>query len=519
VTAPPEDEGARHTLTVVRDRHHSGSGLVTSDPAGIDCDKDGQRCSASFVAGTRVTLTATPDSASRFASWQGCDSVEGSSCTLLVDEPREVTVAFDELKHTLSVAKEGPGTVTSTPEGIDCGEACSASFADGNTVSLLAVPETGSSFTGWEGCDSSARTLCYVTLQQSRQVTARFAAQAAPGRVTLSISKDGSGSGRVSSEPAGIDCGSACSASFEEGSSVTVYAEAAAGSSFAGWDAELCADATAPSCTLTLTQSLTLSARFIADAHTLTVEVQGSGTVTSRPSGIDCPGSCSASFDDGTRVTLTATPASGWTFESWGGACAGTQGTTCRVTLEQAEHITARFSRKTHPLRVELSGQGSGQIVSDPSGIDCPGSCEHSYPEGTTVTLEARPSGDSRFGGWREGCDSASGNRCTVTLAQATTIKASFEPPPPKPTTHRLTLSRQGPADRGKVTSEPAGIDCGGTCSADFERGTRVTLHAQASKDGRFDGWGGACAHEKGTRCTVRMDGDLEVSFKFLPKR
>jgi nitrite reductase/ring-hydroxylating ferredoxin subunit len=45
----------------------------------------------------------------------------------------------------------------------------------------------------------------------------------------------------------------------------------------------------------------------------------------------------------------------------------------------------------------------------------------------------------------------------------------------------------------------------------------RVTL--SINKDGGFEGWGGACAHEKGTRCTVRVDGDLEVSFKFLPKR
>ena len=51
----------------------------------------------------------------------------------------------------------------------------------------------------------------------------------------------------------------------------------------------------------------------------------GSGTVTSSPRGIDCHSACSASFGEGTVVTLTATPAAGSTFTGWSGAgCSGT---------------------------------------------------------------------------------------------------------------------------------------------------------------------------------------------------
>ena len=50
--------------------------------------------------------------------------------------------------------------------------------------------------------------------------------------------------------------------------------------------------------------------------------VVGAGAVDSNPSGIQCGATCSATVDAGDALTLTATPAAGQSFESWGGACA-----------------------------------------------------------------------------------------------------------------------------------------------------------------------------------------------------
>lgn len=69
----------------------------------------------------------------------------------------------------------------------------------------------------------------------------------------------------------------------------------------------------------------------------------GSGTVTSSPSGINCGTACSAPFDVGSSVTLTATPASGSTFSGWSGACSGA-GATCTVVMDAAKEVTANFS-------------------------------------------------------------------------------------------------------------------------------------------------------------------------------
>jgi hypothetical protein len=54
-------------------------------------------------------------------------------------------------------------------------------------------------------------------------------------KFTLTVSKAGSGSGTVAGSPAGIDCGGTCVASLSEGTSVTLTATAASGSTFAGW--------------------------------------------------------------------------------------------------------------------------------------------------------------------------------------------------------------------------------------------------------------------------------------------
>src|SRR5579863_8945177 len=66
------------------------------------------------------------------------------------------------------------------------------------------------------------------------------------------------------------------------------------------------------------------------------------GTVTSNPTGISCPPTCSASFNSGTTVTLTATPGKGAFFAGWSGACTGRS--TCKLTLKANESVTATFN-------------------------------------------------------------------------------------------------------------------------------------------------------------------------------
>lgn len=66
----------------------------------------------------------------------------------------------------------------------------------------------------------------------------------------------------------------------------------------------------------------------------------------------------------------------------------------------------------------------------------------------------------------------------------------------------------------GSVSSEPAGISCGATCTVDFDPGSTVTLTAEAAGTSVFEGWSGDCA---GTEpCVLTMDGAKSATARFV---
>jgi len=76
---------------------------------------------------------------------------------------------------------------------------------------------------------------------------------------------------------------------------------------------------------------------------TLSVSVVGSGRITSRPSGIDCGTNCSQQYAEGQEVSLFASAAVDWEFESWNGASQCGSSQTCTIAVNQNSAISARF--------------------------------------------------------------------------------------------------------------------------------------------------------------------------------
>ena len=78
----------------------------------------------------------------------------------------------------LSVTRSGTGsgTVASSPAGIDCGVSCSASFTGSPVVELTASAANGAYFAGWAGCTSVSTSMCQVTMDAAKSVTATFTA-------------------------------------------------------------------------------------------------------------------------------------------------------------------------------------------------------------------------------------------------------------------------------------------------------------------------------------------------------
>jgi uncharacterized repeat protein (TIGR02543 family) len=96
----------------------------------------------------------------------------------------------------------------------------------------------------------------------------------------------------------------------------------------------------------------------------LTVSVdQPDGTVTTSPARFACTSTCSANFDPGTTVTLTATPDPGAVFQGWGGACTGSS-PTCTVTMDEDRSVTASFATDvTPPTPTIVAPSGLGDPV------------------------------------------------------------------------------------------------------------------------------------------------------------
>jgi len=171
-------------------------------------------------------------------------------------------------------------------------------------------------------------------------------------RFSLSIAFAGSGSGSVRSADPATTCSAPCIQSAAAGARISLEALPDAGSHFTGWSG---ACSGAARCDLVLNADTGVTATFDRDGgppppaprHLLAVSRNGSGTVRSDPAGIDCGSTCAAAFDSGARVTLTATPDSGFQFSGWGGACSGPGA--CVVTMANDAQVWATFDAVQPP--------------------------------------------------------------------------------------------------------------------------------------------------------------------------
>ena len=377
----------------------TGSGGVSTPSVGtqgaIACGTDiffGLVCSSSYASGRSVVLTAAAGVGSTFSGWGNACAAWGTgpTCTLTMDAAKPVTATFALQQFTLLVSKGGTGfgTVTTSPAaGIDCGIDCAETYNFGASVTLTALPSPGSTFAGWSNACTGTGT-CTVTMDAAKSATATFTLQ----QFTLSVGRDGIGSGTVTTAPAaGIDCGADCSEIYSYGTSVTLTAVPSPGSTFVGWGGNCAGPGLA--CTLTMDGHKGVMANFQLQQFTLSVarSGNGSGSVTTSPAaGIDCGADCSQVYNFGTLVTLSAPPTAGSTFTGWSGACTGTG--SCVVTMDAAKSVTAAFALQQFTLSVGRAGNGAGTVttVLPATGIDCGADCSEAYDFGASVSSRPR---------------------------------------------------------------------------------------------------------------------------------
>lgn len=175
------------------------------------------------------------------------------------------------------------------------------------------------------------------------------------------------------------------------------------------------------------------------------------------------------------------------------------------------------------PDSVVVTRVGGGRISSADKVIDCGSKCAGSYNAGTVVTLSARADSGSTFSGWNGAC--AGTGTCTVAANGIVNVGAVFTTTTSGgggggggttgggTTGKTLTVKTAG--GKGLVTSAPAGISCGKTCSKSFATGTEVTLTAAPEPGFAFVNWTGACTGAQAT-CTITMNATLSAQANFV---
>lgn len=384
------------------------------------------------------------------------------------------TPAGSSYSLAITPTGNGGGYVSTNPSG--------SSFNPGTTVTLSALPDSRSLFSGWGGACSGTSTSCQVTMNANLSATANFTLR------TFTLTASAGSNGSIT--PTG-------SQTVSSGGNAAFTITPNTGYRIADVRVDGTSVGTVSSYTFeAVSANHTISATFVAQSttgtYTLRVNKTGSGTGTIAQSP---PGQ---RFSYGTLVTLNALPSSDSAFAGWTGACTGTA-PTCTVTMNARKTVTATFTKKTYTLTA--SAGSNGAIT--PSGD-------------LTVTHGASQS---------YAITAASGFRITdvrvdqVSVGPVTSytfdhvaanhqIEASFIPKFDTPINYALHVSQNG-TGRGSIWSSLAGTN--------FIEGTEITLTAVPNENSLFAGWSGACAGNE-TECRVVLNGDRFVTATFNAK-
>ena len=283
VTASFEPEGGPAgpplTLTI-----EEGSGTVVSDPAGIECHGsppgEGACTTEEIATGESVTLTASPAPGYLFKSWKKCDpgQVNGRQCTVTMSAAKTVGAKFVKVWSLEASKSGGPGILSTSPGGVNCGYTCQSSTALYKEASLTVKNKPAKHFHFLEYANGTgsasicnghdAAEGCQFTIAADSSIEEVYAEDA---KNTLSLAKEGGGQGSVKTKPTNVNCGYTCTAAEAEfyaaETAVPVTVKLNKGTSSVTWvkGAGTCTgtvETTESTCTVDMSSSHELVAKF-----------------------------------------------------------------------------------------------------------------------------------------------------------------------------------------------------------------------------------------------------------------
>ena len=224
---------------------------------------------------------------------------------------QDVYIASGVVLHKLlHVSVVGRGSVDLDPPG--------GSYAVGTVVRVTAKRYANWQFSHWEGDLSGTANPDSLVIDDSKKIVAVFEEKPNANEVMLIVNTQGAGHVELD-PPGGI---------YERGSVVTITAIPDSGWKFEQWSGDITGDTTVVQ--VVLDRDIEITAHFAPlAAYRLMAWVVGSGHVE-----LDPPG---GTYPEGTEVTVTAVPDSGWQFVGWGGDLTGAQNP---VTVRVQKNLT-----------------------------------------------------------------------------------------------------------------------------------------------------------------------------------
>ena len=259
--------------------------------------------------------------------------------------------------YTLTTYTSGSGDIDLDPPG--------GTYTSGTWVECTADPDTGWHFDHWEDDLTGSTNPDDIQMTSNKTVTAVFAQD----QYTLTVNVSGSGS--VVKNPN--------QSTYTYGQNVELTAYANAGWHFDHWENDL-TGSTNPDYVY-MNGNKTVTAVFVQDQYTLTINITGSGSVVKNPD--------QSTYTYGQNVQLTAYGDTGWDFDHWEDDLTGSTNPDY-IYMNGNKTVTAVFVENTYTLTVYTTGQGS--VTLDPPG--------GTYAPGTWVDLDAESDSGWCFDQW-----------------------------------------------------------------------------------------------------------------------
>ena len=217
-------------------------------------------------------------------------------------------------------------------------------------------------------------------------------------------------------------------------------------------------------------------------ARVLVVSTIGSGTVASNPAG--------GVYNEGTVVTLTATPAAGFRFAGWSGDLTGSNNSAA-ITMNSNKNVTATFAAIQRNLTVNTIGSGT-VTLNQPSGV---------YNDGAVATLTATPTAGFLFTGW-SGDLTGTINPASITMNGNKNVTATF-------TLIQRILTVNTAGSGSVLLNPPGGV---------YNDGAVVTLTPQSGTGFHFAGWSGdLTGASNSATLTMNTNKTVTATFALLP--